>query len=445
MIIGAAGGHEILASLYFDAGAHRRHRAEPGDPRPRHRRASPTTPATSPSNPSVNYVNGDGRSFLARSDDDYDLDLVPGARQLRGHERRRRRARSCSPRATSTRARRSRRASSTSPPTGSSPRSSASSNFDDEAEPHHPLREHGPRTRWTSSASRTRPSTSSWPPRRRNWPAPRCRRSWSSATPFTDDEIAAVRRAGSTTIAGTGICSYAPGQPDDNPVADVVDRCRRRARRIGTTSYPYDVGPITDDAPVLLALRPLRRRRCATSATRSTAGVDLEDSIGERVLLLLLVRRRSLFAAVFLLLPFVAVRDDWSAAPRKGTSALYFAALGLGFMFFEITLIQRLTLFLGYPTYSLTVTLASLLIFTGVGALLSERLAGARSVGAAGRSPVAIVPLTLFYCSGSRRSPTRCLRAAARRARRDRVRRCSHRWGSASACSCRSGSARSPA
>jgi hypothetical protein len=50
-----------------------------------------------------------------------------------------------------------------------------------------------------------------------------------------------------------------------------------------------------------------------------------------------------------------------------------FAPLGFGFIFFEIVLIQRLTLFLGYPTSSLTVTLASILLFTGVRALLSGR------------------------------------------------------------------------
>ena len=53
---------------------------------------------------------------------------------------------------------------------------------------------------------------------------------------------------------------------------------------------------------------------------------------------------------------------------------MYFAALGVGFMFFEICLIQRLTLFLGYPTYSLTVTLFAILTSTGLGSLLSERL-----------------------------------------------------------------------
>ena len=98
----------------------------------------------------------------------------------------------------------------------------------------------------------------------------------------------------------------------------------------------------------------------------------MDDATGERVLLLLL-GIATLFSAVFLLLPFVAIRRTWAKLPGKGRSALYFTCLGLRFMFFEITLIQRLTLFLGYPTYSLTVTLASILIFTGVGALLSGR------------------------------------------------------------------------
>ena len=105
-----------------------------------------------------------------------------------------------------------------------------------------------------------------------------------------------------------------------------------------------------------------------------TSHFDFENSTGERVLLLLVgVSTGTLFAAVFLLLPFLAIHKTWAVLPRKGRSALYFASLGFGFLFFEITLLQRLTLFLGYPTYSLTVTLASLLIFTGVGALLSER------------------------------------------------------------------------
>ena len=91
-------------------------------------------------------------------------------------------------------------------------------------------------------------------------------------------------------------------------------------------------------------------------------------------MLLLLLGVAALFSAVFLLLPFVAIRRTWAKLPGKGRSALYFACLGLGFMFFEITLIQRLTLFLGYPTYSLTVVLFSFLFFAGLGSRWSGRL-----------------------------------------------------------------------
>ena len=122
---------------------------------------------------------------------------------------------------------------------------------------------------------------------------------------------------------------------------------------------------------------------------------DPEDSIGERVLILLF-GFAVVFAAVFLLLPFVVVRKQWRALPAKGISAVYFAALGLGFMLFEITMIQRLTRFLGYPTYSLTVTLAALFVSTGIGAL-RESTADAARDAVLPVVLVALAVLTVFY------------------------------------------------
>jgi hypothetical protein len=55
---------------------------------------------------------------------------------------------------------------------------------------------------------------------------------------------------------------------------------------------------------------------------------------------------------------------------------LYFVALGLGFMLLEISLMQRLVLYLGYPTYALSVVLFSLLVFLGLGSFLSRRWVG---------------------------------------------------------------------
>lgn len=53
---------------------------------------------------------------------------------------------------------------------------------------------------------------------------------------------------------------------------------------------------------------------------------------------------------------------------------VFFCAIGLGFMLLEISQLQRLTIFLGHPTYALSVVLFSLLLASGLGSLATERL-----------------------------------------------------------------------
>jgi hypothetical protein len=157
-------------------------------------------------------------------------------------------------------------------------------------------------------------------------------------------------------------------------------------------TYPRDISAVTDDAPFFWHFRSFGD--VIRNITHPLTAQDPEDSVGERVLLLLL-GVSVLYAAIFLLAPFFFVRKEWRSLPGKGVSAVYFAALGLGFMFYEITMIQRLVRFLGYPTYSLTVTLASILVFTGLGALISKRFDGKSWL-----MPVLLAVLaaiTLFY------------------------------------------------
>lgn len=219
-----------------------------------------------------------------------------------------------------------------------------------------------------------------------------------SATPFTDEEVqrfeSQVEFMASATsddgLAQGVTLRHAPGSPNDGtPVSqilhlphDVPDGCQPSETNPECVSlgqwyddFGYDVTPITDDAPYFWNFaRPGNVLRQMDQSLDPLETLDPESGIGERVLLLL-VGIAIVFALMFLILPFLAIRKDWKELPRKPVSALYFSCLGMGFLFFEITLIQRLTLFLGYPTYSLTVTLASVLVFTGVGALLSERVA----------------------------------------------------------------------
>jgi hypothetical protein len=54
-------------------------------------------------------------------------------------------------------------------------------------------------------------------------------------------------------------------------------------------------------------------------------------------------------------------------------SSAYFLLIGLAFMFVEITLIQRMSLFLGHPVYSLAIVLFSIVLASGVGSLISDK------------------------------------------------------------------------
>ncbi len=89
----------------------------------------------------------------------------------------------------------------------------------------------------------------------------------------------------------------------------------------------------------------------------------------------------SLLAVMLAALALLAVAGNRSMQIRRPEAskpppafALYFAALGVGFMATEVAVIQRFSLFLGYPTLSLTVTLATLLLAGGLGGWLSQRV-----------------------------------------------------------------------
>lgn len=134
---------------------------------------------------------------------------------------------------------------------------------------------------------------------------------------------------------------------------------------------PFDVRPVSDDSPFFWHFV----RFGDLLSGREWPGTPfLEEGLGERVLLVLL-GVVGLLAGILLLAPFAFVRDAWPGTTRETVAAgVYFAAIGLGFMFLEISLIQRLTLLLGYPTRSLSVTLFALLLAGGIGSLLSARL-----------------------------------------------------------------------
>jgi predicted membrane-bound spermidine synthase len=68
-------------------------------------------------------------------------------------------------------------------------------------------------------------------------------------------------------------------------------------------------------------------------------------------------------------------------------------------MLIEVALLQRFVLLLGHPVYSLTVTLFSLLIGTGLGSMLSRRVPDARVRSAAVVACVAVAAIGILWAT----------------------------------------------
>jgi spermidine synthase len=82
---------------------------------------------------------------------------------------------------------------------------------------------------------------------------------------------------------------------------------------------------------------------------------------------------------------------------QRGTfiaALLYFAAIGGGFMLIQVAFLQRFSVLLGHPTYTFAIILFSMILFAGLGSMLSDRLSIAS--GAYRFIPIAIAALVVI-------------------------------------------------
>ncbi len=131
-----------------------------------------------------------------------------------------------------------------------------------------------------------------------------------------------------------------------------------------SAKYEYNVTPVTDNAPFFFfTLKPEQ------VLAGGSGGIDWKVNVGIAILgIVLLV---SILAVVaFLVLPLALSHE---ARSGRSLRVLYFVAIGLGYIMVEIAFIQRFVLFLGYPTYALTVVVFLMLLSSGAGSLLSRR------------------------------------------------------------------------
>lgn len=92
------------------------------------------------------------------------------------------------------------------------------------------------------------------------------------------------------------------------------------------------------------------------------------------VLLVITFLQLSIAAFILILLPLILRHRTYRVSKKKLPTFLHFLGIGIGFMFLEITFIQKFTRFLGDPVYSASAVLSSLLVFSGLGSILQEKI-----------------------------------------------------------------------
>lgn len=178
---------------------------------------------------------------------------------------------------------------------------------------------------------------------------------------FTPEEEAGVRAhlESHTQLAAL----YMPSAPGNNPFSRLI---ASNDPYTFAAHYAYNVTPVDDNAPFFFfTLKPSE----LLHHQGLDQGIDWKVNVGVAVLGMVLII--SIIAVLAFLLFPLAIGTGGSRG--QASSLLYFVAIGLAYIIVEIAFIQRFVLFLGHPTYALTVVVFLLLLSSGAGSLISRR------------------------------------------------------------------------
>jgi hypothetical protein len=183
---------------------------------------------------------------------------------------------------------------------------------------------------------------------------------------FSREELAALARVASEH-------GFSPVYAPDLPQGTVFDHLlRAKSPTSVIREQSIDIAPATDDRPYffqfgrwsdLLSLDSWRENQLFLS--------------GRLILLTVLIQAAGFALLLLWLAQRVRAPGEVSASSTIRWSVIgYFLLIGVAFMLIELTLMQRLTLFLGSPLLATSVVLATVLIGAGAGSALSSRWPG---------------------------------------------------------------------
>ncbi len=158
----------------------------------------------------------------------------------------------------------------------------------------------------------------------------------------------------------------------DETFASIASGARMSA---AVAVHPLNISAPTDDTPFFFHM--LRLRDVFNTARWHDQGIVRFNMTAVGVLGVLMLTV-TLLTVGCIVVPLLAAGsrfpDRLSSRGGIRSHLLYFVAIGFGFMMIEISQVERLTIFLGHPVYSLSVVLFSLLLASGLGSLSTSVL-----------------------------------------------------------------------
>src|SRR5579872_4209639 len=157
---------------------------------------------------------------------------------------------------------------------------------------------------------------------------------------------------------------YVPSAPQPNPFSELITSNDPYGF---AQHYAYNVAPVHDNAPFFFFTLKLGQVLQQGSRVRA---IDWKVNLGLLVLgMVLLISIAAVLAFLIVPLAFARAQNRPPVVPL-----FFFVAVGLAYILVEVAFIQRFVLFLGHPTYALTVVVFLMLLSSGAGSLVSRTL-----------------------------------------------------------------------
>ena len=181
--------------------------------------------------------------------------------------------------------------------------------------------------------------------------------------------------AGAATDAPSDEGAPPSGKADDGVLpATAMGRLAWHALIAGdwpqvASRYVFNTRALTNDAPYFAAYVKTR------DLPRVLDRLELLQDEWGYLLIWATLGVATLTATTLLLIPILwGWRTIFSRSRGKSLTVLYFACLGAGYIMVEVGLIAHFVMALGNPTISASVLITGMLVFSGLGALTSERI-----------------------------------------------------------------------